>query len=101
MIAYCIGSTLHVFTIASQHYKILDISLGNLYLLQVLGQTDPSSVDLEKTLQNVAFDQGLHFLYSFSSFETHQQGVKWTCSNFKRSMVKIYGVPIFRLNLVV
>ena len=31
-------------------------------------------------------------------FKTHQQVVEWTISNFRRSMVSGYGVPILRVN---
>ena len=50
-------------------------------------------------LRNKASDQGLHCLPLIQQFYTHQQAVKWTCSNFRTSILRS-EVRILRVNRV-
>ena len=39
--------------------------------------------------------------HSFSISQTDQEVVKWICSNFRTSLVRSYGVRIFRVNMII
>ena len=46
-------------------------------------------IETDQKLQNAASDQGLDCFQSSSNSWTCQQVVKWTCSNFRTSVVGI------------
>ena len=69
-------------------YNSSDFNTGSYpkYLNIRLEQT----VDPDQTLQNVGYDKGVHCKCIFKKYNGFVQAVKWTCSNFRRRMVKIY-----------
>ena len=43
-------------------------------------------------------DQGLHYFATDTYFYTHQLVAKWSCTDFRTSMIRNEDVPILRVN---
>ena len=59
-----------------------------------------NSADPDQALQNTASDLGLYCLPLSQQFLDALQVVKWTCSKFRISMVRSYGIPVLWENMV-